>query len=442
MTTDSRQGIAAIPMKRSYRYYVLAILTLTSVLSIADRLIMSILLEDIKAEFVMSDTQLGLLAGLAFTLLYATLGIPIARLADRSNRKVIVGVSLMVWSAMTALCGAATGFISLFLARLGVGVGEAGGSPPSYSIIADYFKPHELARAMGIFTVGAVLGTGGGLMVGGLLAESLGWRLTFLALGVPGILLGVVLLFTIKEPQRGRYDAQGDSNRQSDNMRTTLASLLGNKVYVRISVSFALLTMVGYAMAIWMAPIMLRNFDVSIGKVGLYLGCAYFIGGIPGPIIGGYLTDYLVKFDERWRAWLPAGAIIGVVIAYGFCLSATSLWGFLGFFSLAYFLFMLPQAPSTSLLQNSVHSSQRALAVAFAFLINNLLGQALGPFLIGMMSDSLNAEYGTKSLNYSVMGLCVCAAILASASYVWTSRAIEPQATIEDETASKLSSDS
>ncbi len=409
-------------MNGYYRYYVLGILTLTSLLSIADRLIMSILLEDIKAEFTMSDTQLGLLAGLAFTLFYATMGIPIARLADRKNRKNIVGIALMVWSAMTALCGAATGFVSLFLARLGVGVGEAGGSPPSYSLIADYFKSHELARAMGIYTVGAVLGTGGGLMVGGLLAEAIGWRMTFLALGIPGILLGLVLLYTVKEPERGRYDTRPDKGEQEASIRETLISLAANKTYVGVSISFALLTTVGYAMAIWMAPIMMRNFDVSVGQVGLYLGAAYFIGGIPGPIIGGYLTDYLVKFDERWRAWLPAIAIIFVVIAFWFSLNADSFWGFLGFFALAYAIFMLPQAPSMSLLQSSVHSGQRALGVAFAMFINNMLGQALGPFLIGVMSDALAPEYGSKALNYAVMSLCGCVAIIAACCYVWTAK--------------------
>lgn len=422
-------------MGNAYRYYVLGILTLTSMMSIADRLIMSILLEDIKAEFTMTDTQLGLLAGLAFTLFYAFLGIPIARFADRANRKNIIAVALAFWSAMTALCGAATGFVSLFLARLGVGVGEAGGTPPSYSVIADYFAPSELARAMGIFVTGAVLGTGGGMIVGGYLADLLGWRLTFLALGVPGVILAVILFLTVKEPVRGRYDRAVDRDRKADDIKQTLKSLAGNRIYVRVALAFALLTMVGYAMAIWLAPIMLRNFDVSLSKVGLYLGMAFFIGGIPGPLIGGYLTDYLVKYDERWRAWIPAIGIIGAVVAFWFCLSATSLWEFLGYFALAYAIFMLPQAPSMSMLQSSVSSGQRALAVAFAMLVNNLLGQALGPFLIGVMSDAMAPTFGAKSLNYSVMILCAVVALLAALCYLWTASAVslkpEQQSTSE-----------
>ena len=318
-------------MTHYYRYYVLVMLTVVSMINIMDRLILSILLEDIKAEFTFTDTQLGVLAGLAFALFYALMSIPIARWADISNRKNILAAALIIWSGMTALCGAATGFVSLFLARLGVGIGEAGGSPPSYSIIADYFKPSERARAMGVYVTGSVLGTGGGLIVGGLLGEWLGWRMTFLALGIPGILLGVILYYTVQEPPRGRYDTGSDESKQAIDIKRTLNSLASNKVYVRVSFSFAMLTMVGYAMALWLAPIMLRNFEVSMGMVGLYLGGTYILGGIPGPLIGGYLTDYMVKRDARWCAWIPAIFILSSVTTFWFSLSADSLSAFLGF---------------------------------------------------------------------------------------------------------------
>ncbi|MFK8021979.1 MAG: spinster family MFS transporter [Pseudomonadales bacterium] len=412
-------------MGKHYQYYVLVVLTLTSTLNIADRLIMSILLEDIKAEFTMTDTQLGLLAGLAFALFYATLSIPIARFADKNNRKNVLAAAVIVWSGMTALCGVATGFVSLFLARLGVGVGEAGGSPPTYSMIADYFKPSERARAMGVYTTGAVLGTGGGMMLGGYLAEAIGWRLTFISLGIPGILMGILLYFTVKEPIRGRFDKGTDKEKQATDFQKTLRSLANNKTFVGVSISFAMLTMVGYAMAVWLAPIMLRNFDVSVSKVGLYLGTAYFIGGIPGPLLGGFLTDFAVKYNARWRAWIPAICILGTVIAFWFCLRSTSLPVFLGFFTLAYAMFMLPQAPSMSLMQSSIGAGQRALGVSFALLFNSLLGLALGPFLIGSMSDALTPTYGTMALNYAVLSLCTVAAIIASLCYVWTASTME-----------------
>jgi predicted MFS family arabinose efflux permease len=372
----------------------------------------------------MTDTQLGLLAGLAFALFYALMSIPIARWADVSNRKNILAGALIIWSGMTALCGAATGFVSLFLARLGVGIGEAGGSPPSYSIMADYFKPSERARAMGIYFTGAVLGTGGGLIVGGLLGEWLGWRMTFFVLGVPGVLLGVLLYFTVKEPPRGRYDTGNQASKEATDLQRTLKSLARNKVYVRVSISFAMLTMVGYAMAMWLAPIMLRNFDVSLGKVGLYLGITYICGGIPGPLIGGYLTDYMVKLDSRWRAWIPAIAVVCSVSTFWFCLSAESLWEFLGFFALTYAIFMIPQGASMSLLQSSVGSGERALGTSFALLVNSMVGLALGPLLIGILSDALAPTYGVKSLNYALMTVCGIAALIATLCYLWTSKAM------------------
>ncbi|MEM1232233.1 MAG: MFS transporter [Pseudomonadota bacterium] len=411
-------------MASGYRYYVLGILTLTSLLSIADRLVMSILIEDIKAEFTMTDTQIGLLAGLAFTLFYAFLGIPIARLADQTNRKNIVAIALAVWSAMTALCGAATGFISLFLARLGVGVGEAGGSPPSYSLIADYFRPNERARAMGIYITGAAMGTGSGLMLGGYLADWLGWRMTFVALGVPGVILGLILYLTVREPERGRLDEGDPAGAVAPALRATLAALARNRVYLWVGLSYALLTMVGYAMAIWTAPIMLRNFDVSRADTGFYLGCAFFLGGIPGPIIGGYLTDYLVRFDERWRAWIPAICVVLSVLAFAACLTASTFEAFLALFVVAYTFFMLPQAPSMALLQSSVSAGKRALAVAFMLLVNNLLGQALGPFLIGAMSDAMAPSYAERSLNYAVLILCSVAALATMVGYLRTAAAI------------------
>ena len=418
-------------MTHYYRYYVLVMLTVVSMINIMDRLILSILLEDIKAEFTFTDTQLGVLAGLAFALFYALMSIPIARWADISNRKNILAAALIIWSGMTALCGAATGFVSLFLARLGVGIGEAGGSPPSYSIIADYFKPSERARAMGVYVTGSVLGTGGGLIVGGLLGEWLGWRMTFLVLGIPGILLGVILYFTVKEPPRGRYDSGNEDTKQATDIQRTLKSLASNKVYVRVGLSYAMLTMVGYAMALWLAPIMLRNFEVSLGMVGLYLGGTYILGGIPGPLIGGYLTDYMVKRDARWCAWIPAIFILCSVGTFWFSLSADSLSGFLGFFALAYALFMIPQGASRSMLQSSLGSGERALGRPFTLLVTTTVGLAIGPLLVGLLSDALAATYGVKALNYSLMATCGTAALIAALFYFWTSTAMPRESTID-----------
>ena len=414
-------------MGKYYRYYVLIMVTVVSMVNIADRLIMSILMEDIKAEFHLSDTQVGLLVGLAFALFYALMSFPIARWADIGNRKNILSLAVILWSGMTALCGAAVGFYSLFFARLGVGVGEAGGSPPTYSLIADYFKPSERARAMGVYMVGAALGTGGGLIIGGILGEMLGWRTTFLVLGIPGVLLGLLFFFTVKEPQRGRLDAGEAKDKQAKDINKTLKSLAANPVFSRISVSFAMLTMIGYAMAFWLAPIMLRNFDVSLGKVGLYLGLTYIAAGIPAPLIGGYLTDYMAKRDARWLAWIPAIAIVIVSVALWFCVMADSFEVFLSFFVLAYFVFMIPQGASLSLLQSSLGAGERAVGASFALIINSLIGAALGPLLVGMLSDAMAADYGVKSLNYALIIVSIGASIIGSIFYLWTARAMSAE---------------
>ena len=414
-------------MGKYYRYYVLIMVTVVSMVNIADRLIMSILMEDIKAEFHLSDTQVGLLVGLAFALFYALMSFPIARWADIGNRKNILSLAVILWSGMTALCGAAVGFYSLFFARLGVGVGEAGGSPPTYSLIADYFKPSERARAMGVYMVGAALGTGGGLIIGGILGEMLGWRTTFLVLGIPGVLLGLLFFFTVKEPQRGRLDPGEAKDKQAKDINKTLKSLAANPVFIRISVSFAMLTMIGYAMAFWLAPIMLRNFDVSLGKVGLYLGLTYIAAGIPAPLIGGYLTDYMAKRDARWLAWIPAIAIVIVSVALWFCVMADSFEVFLSFFVLAYFVFMIPQGASLSLLQSSLGAGERAVGASFALIINSLIGAALGPLLVGMLSDAMAADYGVKSLNYALIIVSIGASIIGSIFYLWTARAMSAE---------------
>ncbi len=408
--TDTEKEDA--PSGGLYRYYVLGLLTLAAVFSIADRLVLSILLEDIKAEFALSDTQLGLLTGLAFALFYVLAGFPIARLADRSNRKNIVSASLAFYSAMTALCGAATGFWTLFLARMGVGIGEGGAGPPAVSLLADYFKKSELSRAMSIHTLGAVIGTGGGLIAGGLLASYFGWRMAFVLLGLPGIALGLLVYFTLKEPKRGRYTPQALDVGQAS-LSATLRSFLGNRVLVYTCIAWALATTIGYAMAIWLAPIMLRNFEMDTANVGMILGLTFIIGGIPGPIIGGFLADHLAKRDVRWRAWIPAIGTLACLPLYYLCLTAGTLEAFLGFFMFGYLLFLFQNGPSIAIIQSYTGSGERAMAFAFALLINNMCGQALGPFVIGFTSDALAPEFGSASLNVAVFGTCLVAGLLS-----------------------------
>ncbi len=403
----------------NYRWYVLGLLTVVSMFSIADRLVFSILLEDIKAEFSFSDFEIGLLGGLAFAATYVIVGFPAARLADRSVRKNIVSAAIGFWSLMTALCGLATGFWTLFFARTGVGVGEGCSGPASQSLVSDYFPRHELAKAMGFLTLGATMGTAGGLIIGGQLNEMFGWRYAFILMGLPGVLIGLILYLTVREPLRGRFAAKGAQTEQQP-LGQTLKSLLANRVFMGLSIGWAVQIMIGYALAFWMAAVMLRNFEISSGDVGLYLGLAFLIGGIPGPILGGYVAQWLTQRDERWRAWLPGIVSLGCVVPLAISLSSAGFWPFLIWFAFAYAIYVASQAPILSGIQAAVEPSQRGFAVAVALFFNNLVGQAAGLSIIGAISDNLSREYGSSALSIAVFAVCLVSGLLSMAVFAWT----------------------
>jgi len=416
-----------------YRYYVLIMLMLTFMFNITDRLVMSILIEDIKAEFLLSDTQIGLLAGTAFTAFYLLLGIPAGRLADRTNRKNMVAVALSMWSLMAALCGAAVGFWTLLLARLGVGVGEAGGGPPSVSIITDYFAPHELSRAMGIFAVGAVLGPVLGYAAGGLIAETYGWRWTFIILGLPGVLLGIILYLTVKEPKRGRYfkpdGPQTEANTQQPFM-ATMRSLWKNSVFFRVVLANSFTNIPSFAFAIWLAPTLIRNYDVTQGEVGVYLGASLFVAGVPGMILGGYLADYLAKKNPKWRPWYCCFAMMLTLPFWTFCLLANSLEMTLTLYIIGYVLLVSTQGAAISMVQSSVLPSERGTASSISSLSINLLGYGIGPALIGLMSDNWASDYGSMSLSYAVIVTVVFSLIMAALLFWWTGKAVNDEPAI------------
>jgi predicted MFS family arabinose efflux permease len=413
-----------------YRWYVLGLLTLTSAFSVADRLVFGILVEDIKAEFALSDFELGLLGGLAFSLVYVLAGFPAARLADRSVRKNIVAAALAFWSLMTAVCGLAAGFWTLFLARTGVGVGEGCSGPSSQSLVADYFARSELAKAMGFLTVGASMGTAGGLIIGGQLAEIFDWRWAFILMGLPGLVLGAVIYLTIREPLRGRYAPPGTDMAQLPVGRT-ITSLLANRVFMGLALGWAVQIMIGYGLAFWMAAVMLRQFPISTGEVGLYLGFTFFLGGIPGPILGGYITHWLTLRDERWRAWLPGVVSLGCVVPLGFSLTASGFWGFLGWFGIAYAIYVASQAGILSGIQAAVEPASRGFAVAIALFFNNLIGQTLGLGVIGALSDALTASYGASALAVAVFGVCLASGALSLAIFAWTAAQMQRSGYLE-----------
>lgn len=409
---------------------MLALLTLTSAFSVADRLVFSILVQDIKAEFGLSDTELGLLGGAAFSVIYVLAGFPAARLADRSTRKNIVAAAISFWSLMTAACGMATGFWTLFLARTGVGVGEGCSGPSSQSLVADYFARNELAKAMGFLTIGASMGTAGGLLIGGQLAEIFDWRWAFVLMGLPGLVLGAIIYLTMREPPRGRYAPAGTDMTQLP-LGETIRSLVTNRVFMGLALGWAVQIMIGYALAFWMAPIMLRGFAISTGDVGLYLGLTFFLGGIPGPILGGYVTHWLTLKDERWRAWLPGVTSLGAVLPLALSLTSGDFTTFLIWFGFAYAIYVASQAGIMSGIQAAVEPASRGFAVAIALFFNNLIGQALGLAVTGALSDALTPTQGPAALAIAVFAVCLAAGIAAMAIFAWTARQMGPSGYLE-----------
>jgi predicted MFS family arabinose efflux permease len=278
---------------------------------------------------------------------------------------------------------------------------------------------------MGFLTIGATMGTVTGLMAGGLLSEALGWRWAFILMGLPGVVIGALLYFTVIEPRRGRY-APPTAQIEQRPLRETLASLVTNRVYLGIILGFAVQIMIGYAMAFWMAPIMIRQHGVSVGDVAVYLGLAYLIAGLPGPVLGGFATEWLTRRDERWRAWFPGLVSLLCTLPLWASLRAESLWAFLGLFSLAYGIFVASQAAILSGIQAAVEPGQRGMAVAMALFFNNLIGQALGLGLTGWISDRLEPSLGAGALGTAVLGVCASAGVLALAIFAWTAAQMRP----------------
>jgi len=410
---------------RHYRHFVLAVITFGGMLNITDRLILSIMLEDIKRAFALSDTEIGLITGFAFTVLYVVCGLPIAWLADRMSRPLIIAVSIASWSLMTALCGAATGFWTFFLARMGVGIGESGSGPAGTSLLTQTFKGHELGRAMGIYFLGPTLGTAAGLILGGVLAHAVGWRMTFFLLGVPGMLFALFVYCTVKEPGGRPIPPKVSLAEGLAAWLTGIRALCANRVFMAGSMAFGCMIVTGYGFATWLAAIMLRGFHVTTADVGFYLGLAFVLGGIPGPLLGGYLTDWLVRRDGRWRAWLPAIATLACLPLYLTALLSTNFWTFLGLFSCGYLVFLVAQAPTVSLIQLAVRPDERAMAMAVAMIFNNLIGQALGLFLIGYASTSLTPTLGPQALTWALIGVSTAFAVPAAFFYLVAASGME-----------------
>ncbi len=388
------------------KYYTLAILTIVYAFNFIDRQILVILQPLIKEDLNLSDTQLGLLSGIAFAAFYTILGIPIARLADKTNRRNIIAISLTVWSAMTALSGLAQNYVQLLLARLGVGVGEAGGSPPAHSMISDMFPPKRRATALAIYSAGLYLGVVLGYSFGGYLGVTYGWRTTFFIVGLPGVLLAAILWLTVKEPLRGQYDAKSDEAPPS--FWDTMDYVLKLKSFMFIAFGCALSAFVSYGVSNFMPSFLIRYHGISLTYIGITLGLVGGGAGIIGTFLGGYLTDKIGTKNPSWYLWLPG---ITAVAAIPFAIAAfhaENLTLVLTLIFIVNVLGTLYLPPAIAIIHRLVSPRMRAMSSAILFFILNLIGLGLGPLFIGWLSDALTEYNGYESLHWALtIGACI-----------------------------------
>ena len=394
--------------KPAYRSYVLVLITIAYVFSFVDRQVMTILIEPIKHEFGASDTQMGFLSGLAFALFYATLGLPVARLADRWSRTKVLSLALTTWSGMTALCATATGFWHLALLRFGVGIGEAGGTPPAQSLLADYFPPERRAFAQGVFATGPNFGVLIGLFGGAMLAQAYGWRSVFVIFGLPGIAVALLLYLTVREPARVAPMAETDD---SSLWRAVVGiARLPSFMFIALGVGFS--GIAGYGLGAWLPSFLVRVHSLSLVEAGFYLGMIGVVGGSLGTILSGILVDRLSQRDPRWQLRVPAlGLAAGLPFLLLFLLWPESDVITLGERQIPFALpFMLVSsvfgsfwiAPAYAAVQNLVPQHWRTQAAALLLFVFNLLGLGLGPLVVGMLSDSLS-HLGEESIRYAMV---------------------------------------
>jgi MFS family permease len=382
------------------KWFVLAMLTAVYTFSFIDRQILVILAEPIKADLGLSDTQLGLLTGLAFAALYITLGLPIARLADKGNRKNIVAISLAVWSFMTAISGSATNFLQLFLARVGVGIGEAGGSPPSHSIISDYFPPKKRATALAIYSTGIYIGILLGFVIGGVIAKYYGWRIALYSIGIPGILLAVILYFTVKEPVKGQSDTLGTVDK-TPKLMDVFKTLFRSKSFIFAALGTGFLAFGSYGTGNFMPSFLQRVHGMDIATAGYLLGLVFGVGGGLGILLGGYLADRFGAKDLRWYLWIPMITGFASLIPLAIALFAVAIKLVIGMIFLSVLLLGFYLAPAIAVTHSLVNARMRAFASSVLFLILNFIGLGLGPLVIGYISDLLIPDYGDLSLRWA-----------------------------------------
>jgi MFS family permease len=421
--TVQQEPEKARPISLIKTYYVLILLTLVWALQFANIQIVNIVLEQIKSDFKVSDTAMGLIAGIVVTLLGSLLSMPIARLADRKGRLAIISIGVAFWSIVTTLGGFAQNVLQLVLARIGFGIGGAVSPAPGNSLVSDYFPKDKLPMAMAIMSMAPCIGGLMAALIGGIVGSSYwGWRGAFVAVAIPGFIVAALLYFTVKEPVRGIQDGKHADTRDY-RIGETLRFFFENKTYFLIVIGFTFSGSADLAFATWFVPFMQRVHKASLFEAGTFGGTLNSIAGIIGVLLGGVVISYLGKKDDRWKIIGPGltSLLAGpVLIAFLF---APMPWAYVGlFFTMIFLTFRM--GPILGLVQSVVKVRMRAFAAATLFMIGTIVGSAAGPLLIGALNDILEPRYGDLSIRYSL--LCVSVfSMIGALFYIWAGRYVK-----------------
>ena len=384
------------------KYYALGLLTVVYSFNFIDRQLLSILQESIKADLSLSDSQLGLLTGFAFAVFYVTAGLPIARWADRGNRRNIIAFSVGLWSLMTALSGFVQNYGQLLAARIGVGVGEAGGSPPSHSIISDIFPPEQRASAISFYSTGVNLGILFGFLLGGWINEFFGWRIAFLVVGTPGIIIAIIVRYTLAEPIRGLSENKKVST-ESVPFKEVLSVLWRHVSFRHMALGAAFNAFASYSTSNWTASFFIRTHDMTTGELGTWLAAIIGFGGAVGVLGGGLLADRLARNDKRWYMWIPALAgFVSVPFMIG-VYTVDNAYAALAFAVVPGVMFNVYLGNTIATTHGLVGLRMRATASAILFLILSIIGLGIGPVAVGTLSDLLASSYGEDSLRQAML---------------------------------------
>lgn len=432
-TTAEPEGVR--PLTAPVRTYAMSLLLGIYTINFLDRQVVNILAEPIKQDLGLADWQLGLMSGLAFALFYTVLGIPIARIAERGNRPLIIGIAVAVWSGFTALCGLAQNFVQLILFRIGVGVGEAGCTPPAHSLISDYVPKEQRSTALAFYSMGTPIGGLMGLILGGLVADAYGWRIAFLVAGVPGILFALLAIFTLPEPRKELARRTANIQANSATFGETMAFLRGQKTFWYISFAAAVKAFIGYGHAPFTASFFLRNYPdqvqslastvgatvgynlQSIGFLGLALGLMSGIAGAMGSWLGGFIADKFAARDLRAQMVAPAIASLITIPIFITAMSVGNVPLALVLLTINGLLGSLWYGPVYGTAQSIVPPHMRATASAILLFTINLIGLGLGPLAVGLLSDYFAVGMGMGSGQGVRWALMVSAAIGLVATY-------------------------